>query len=99
MREVELEKKLVSRVKIMGGLALKFISPGNSGVPDRIILCQGQVWFAEVKSPGKTLRPLQRVWRKTLGRLGFTVFVVDSEDALEAMLNAIHTARLPEDGF
>ena len=38
MREKTIEAKLVKAVRIMGGLAPKFISPGFDGVPDRLVL-------------------------------------------------------------
>lgn len=90
MREAELEKKLVERVKELGGEALKFVSPGNAGVPDRIILMRsGRIYFAEVKAPGECLRPLQRRRKKQLEQLGFKVFVVDSMKSLGGMINEI----------
>lgn len=45
----------------MGGVAYKFVSPGNSGVPDRIILMPGgQVYFVELKREGGQLTSLQK---------------------------------------
>ena len=41
MREREIEKYLVDRVKGMGGMALKFVSPGCTGVPDRLVILPG----------------------------------------------------------
>ena len=38
MREKTIEQKLVQAVKFKGGIAPKFVSPGFSGVPDRLIL-------------------------------------------------------------
>ena len=38
MIENDIEKYLVRRVKQMGGLALKFVSPSMAGVPDRIVI-------------------------------------------------------------
>ena len=38
MLEREVEKKLVDGVRRMGGRAYKFVSPGNDGVPDRIVV-------------------------------------------------------------
>ena len=38
MREKVIEHKLLTEVKKIGGLALKFVSPGYDGVPDRIVL-------------------------------------------------------------
>ena len=66
VREKTIEGKLVKAVKIMGGLAPKFVSPGLDGVPDRLVLLPGgKIAFIELKAPGKELRPLQ-VRRKRL---------------------------------
>ena len=55
MLESEVEKKLKTRVqKELNGLALKFVSPGFNGVPDRIILVPyGRIYFVETKAPNK----------------------------------------------
>lgn len=37
MLERDFEKKMTDLVKRLGGLCLKFESPGNTGVPDRLI--------------------------------------------------------------
>ena len=53
MHERIIESKLTRATKAMGGLALKFISPGYDGVPDRIVLFPGgRIAFVEVKGPG-----------------------------------------------
>lgn len=90
MLEKELEAKLVKGVEQLGGLCLKWVCPGNSGVPDRIVLLPGgHVLFVELKRPGKNgLDPLQKVWKRTLSRKGFRVGVVNSEDTLRAALEA-----------
>lgn len=60
MREKTIEQKLVQAVKAKGGIAPKFVSPGFSGVPDRLILLpDGKCGFVEVKTPGRKPRPLQ----------------------------------------
>lgn len=54
MREKAIEQKLVQAVKAKGGIAPKFVSPGFSGVPDRLILLpDGKCGFVEVKAPGE----------------------------------------------
>lgn len=90
MLEKELEAKLVRGVEQLGGLCLKWVCPGNSGVPDRIVLLPGgRVLFVEMKRPGKSsLDPLQRIWQRTLSRTGFDVLVVNSEGTLRAALEA-----------
>ena len=60
LRESTIERKLVTEVKKRGGLAVKFVSPGLDGVPDRLVLFPGGVLaFVELKAPGKSLRTLQ----------------------------------------
>ena len=54
MNEKQIEQAFVRAVKNSGGLALKFVSPGYDGVPDRLILMPGGIaCFAELKAPGK----------------------------------------------
>ena len=38
MKESYIESYLVRKVKEHGGLCYKFVSPGNPGVPDRLII-------------------------------------------------------------
>lgn len=88
MQEKDIEKYLVEQVKKQGGWALKFISPGVSGVPDRIVLLpDGRMFFAEVKRPGAKARPLQLVIHKKLKMLGFTVYVLDDCEQIETILS------------
>ena len=59
MKESELESILVREVKKEGGKAYKWVSPGNVGVPDRIIFFPGgEVYFVELKTEtGNVSRP------------------------------------------
>ena len=92
MREKSIEAKLVDAVKAAGGVCWKFTSPGTSGVPDRIVLMPfGRTGFVEVKAPGETPRPLQRLRIKTLRRLGFKAFVLDTPEQIGGIIDAIQT--------
>lgn len=76
----------------MGGIALKFISPGMAGVPDRLVLLpKGKIFFVELKVPGKKLRPLQLKRKEQLESLGFKVYVIDSYKKVQEVLDEIHT--------
>ena len=87
LREREIEIRLKEEVKRAGGLALKFISPGTAGVPDRIVLLPGkEVIFVELKAPEERLRPLQLKRKEQLKRLGFKVYVIDTIQALDVFL-------------
>ena len=93
MREKEIEKKLALEVKKRGGLAVKFVSPGFDGMPDRILLMPGgKMAFVEVKAPGKRSRPLQMARHKLLRGLGFSVFILDDESQIGGILDAVQAS-------
>ena len=84
MRESEIEKRIVRKIRSAGGLCLKWVSPGFTGVPDRIILLPGKrIVFAEIKRPGEDLRPRQKRVRQQIEDLGFTVLRVTGEEDLD----------------
>ena len=90
MREKIIEEQLVKSIRLMGGLAPKFVSPGFDGVPDRLILLpNGRMAFAELKAPGKQLRPLQKRRKRQLETLGFRVFVIDNTDQIGGVLDEL----------
>lgn len=77
MLEKEIEKILMAEVKKVGGRAYKWVSPGNSGVPDRIVIFPNkQPVFVELKTDKGTLRPLQESQIQRLRKLGQPVEVV-----------------------
>ncbi len=92
MREKEIEKKLTLEAKKRGGLAVKFVSPGFDGMPDRIVLMpEGKMAFVEVKAPSKRPRPLQMARHKLLRALGFLVFVLDDESQIGGILDEVQS--------
>ena len=81
MRESTVERELVTEAKKRGGFALKFVSPGLDGVPDRLVLFPGgRLAFVELKAPGKKMRPLQVRRAEQLRALGFRVYCVDNKE-------------------
>lgn len=87
MREKDIEKILVRSVKEAGGRAYKFSSPGNDGVPDRIIcLPGGDISFVELKTDTGRLTELQRVQIKRLRDLGQQVYVTQGLKGVAAFL-------------
>ncbi|MEM5767794.1 MAG: VRR-NUC domain-containing protein [Bacillota bacterium] len=92
MRESTIERNLVTEVKKRGGLAVKFVSPGFDGVPDRLVLFPGGVLaFVELKAPGKSLQPLQELRARQLTALGFRAYCIDSKEMIGGVLDAIQT--------
>ena len=77
MLEKDIEKILTAEIKKLGGKAYKFISPGNSGVPDRIVVLPGgKIMFVELKTKTGSLSVLQSIQVKRLIELGQKVYVV-----------------------
>lgn len=90
MRESKVEEKLRTEAKRRGGWAVKFISPGLDGVPDRLVLFPGgRLAFVEVKAPGKKMRPLQERRAKQLRALGFQVYCLDCMEKIGGILDEI----------
>ena len=90
MRENLIDRQLAMAVKKMGGMAVKFVSPGLDGVPDRIVLLPDKkMAFVELKAPGKKLWPLQEKRRRQLEALGFSVYVIDGAEQIGGVLDEI----------
>lgn len=86
--EKRYEKKLRLFVEMLGGLALKIYCQIFTGLPDRLlILPGGGIEWVEVKSDGKKPSPRQMLVHDQLRRLGFRVWVVDSEESLNDLLH------------
>lgn len=93
MREKQIEQKLTLMVKKAGGIALKFVSPGFAGMPDRLVLLPGGVFaFAELKAPGMKPRPLQVARHEMLRQMGFKVYVIDGIEQIGGMIDELQTA-------
>lgn len=90
MRESTIEKHLVKAVRKSGGLAIKLVSPGWAGAPDRLILMPGgRLTFVELKAPGQTLRPLQVKRKRQLEALGFSVYCIDQLEQIGGVLDEV----------
>lgn len=88
MREKQIEAKLVRGIHAMGGRAYKFVSPGNGGVPDRlIVLPGGRIVFAELKAESGRLSRIQQARIEELRRLGAEVFEVWGENGVHSLLD------------
>ena len=88
--EKVLERKLVDKIKKLGGHAYKFVSPNQRGVPDRLcILPNGVAVFVELKTTGKKPTKLQVLCMDELKALGQECVVVDSSEALDRLINRI----------
>lgn len=90
MRERDIEKRLVTEVKKLGGRAYKWTSPGNDGVPDRIVILPGRPpIFVELKTELGRLTALQKVQISRLRDLGQDVRVLYGMDDVGRFLKEI----------
>lgn len=71
-RESGVERYLVDEVRNRGGEAFKLT--GYVGIPDRLVLLNSRVAFAETKSPIGQLSIAQKIRRSALTRIGFPVW-------------------------
>lgn len=78
--EKSIEQYLVKKARDVGGKAWKFVSPGNMGVPDRVVTFpSGQAVFTEVKCETGRLSDPQKNQIKKLKALNQAVRVVYSK--------------------
>ena len=89
-REKTIEQSLNKAVKSYGGIAVKLVSPGLAGMPDRLVLFPGgRLGFVEVKAPGRKPRAIQEVRHKQFRQLGFKVYVLDSKEQIGGIIDDI----------
>ena len=98
MRERDIEKKMLNAVRKMGGEAFKWVSPGNDGVPDRIVMLPGgRLIFVELKADRGRLSSVQKIQIRRIQKLGQDVEVVQGMDGLEEFLERIRKEVVPDE--
>ena len=96
MRESQIEARLSREVKHAGGLCLKWVSPGCTGVMDRIVLLPGgRVIFVELKQPGGRLSERQKWMRDVLSGLGMDVRCLWSKEQVDELLEEVTRGGIP----
>lgn len=92
MLESKVETYFQDQVRMCGGLTLKFTSPTMRGVPDQIVLYNGNGYFVEMKAPGEKPRESQVAVHELFKDHGITVYTIDTiemvDQFIETTLNA-----------
>lgn len=78
MLESTIEHQIAQKVKSLGGVFLKWVSPNFTGVPDRILLLNGKVFFIELKTPNGRLSARQKRVHCLLEAQGFKPIIIRS---------------------
>ncbi|MEE3478770.1 MAG: VRR-NUC domain-containing protein [Succiniclasticum sp.] len=95
--EKDVEARLVRRVTAMGGRAYKWVSPGNVGVPDRIVIWPGgRIDMVELKTDTGRLSQIQEIQIRRLQALGCKIRVLYGDDDVDAYLS--HAKKLVKAG-
>ncbi len=87
MLERVIERYLIKKVSESHGMCIKMESSSMSGLPDRLCVLPGnKVFFVELKAPGKKPRALQKIVISNLKDLGCKVYVADSKELVDKIL-------------
>ena len=90
MLEKDIEARLKRGVERAGGLCLKWVSPGCTGVMDRIVLLPGgRVIFVELKKPGGRLSERQKYMADKMKAIGLDVRCLWDMQQIEDFLDEV----------
>lgn len=97
LRESDIEKYLVKRVKELGGECRKVQWLGRTGAPDRLVMLPPSeypaAWdrpctiWVELKAPGKKAEPHQAREHERMRKMGQRVVVIDSLAGVDEILS------------
>ena len=88
IRERDIEKYLVKRVKEAGGEIRKVAWLGRRGAPDRVVFFNNTYWV-ELKAPGEKLRPEQIREHKRMYTQGVIVWVLSTFGSVDQFMDEI----------
>lgn len=86
MRESDIERYLVKRVKARGGEVRKLRWIGRRGAPDRLVLMPKRTLWIELKAPGERPTAGQLREHARMRRMGQQVEVIDSLEGVEVLI-------------
>ena len=93
MRESSIESKLVRMVRERGGLCFKFVSPGNPGGPDRIVITPaGRTVYVELKTEVGRLAAIQKWQHEELRKRGADVRTLKGLEQVKAFVEEVFPA-------
>jgi hypothetical protein len=91
--EGAVENRLREAVRAAGGKAYKLRSPGNNGMPDRLVCIGGRTVFVELKADGGKLSKTQRLRIEELRRLGQDARVLTGAAEVDKFLEEIECQK------
>lgn len=93
MKESSIETRLVRMVRDRGGLCFKFVSPGNPGVPDRIVITPaGRTVYVELKTEIGRLAAIQKWQHEEMRKRRADVRTLKGLDQVKAFVEEVFSA-------
>lgn len=90
MKESTVEARLVKLVRAKGGLCYKFTSPGNPGVPDRIVITpDGRTIYVELKTEIGRLAKIQKWQHEEIRRRNADVRTLKGLEEVKAFVKEV----------
>ena len=81
MKESELQRRIIVRCKSKGMMAFK-VDVYKAGFPDLLIIEDGHIWLAEVKTAKGRLTPMQKSMHERIRAMNVKCVVIRSEDEI-----------------
>lgn len=92
--EASLERLLFSRVRGIGGIALK-LSPNVKGTPDRLVLLPvGRMYLVELKTTTGRLSPAQKIWHERAAAIGVHVVTLHGAQAISDWVSQVANEQI-----
>lgn len=90
--ESKIETYLKTQIKNIGGLCYKFKSTVN-GVPDQLVIYEGNMYLVEVKRPNEIPRANQVHIHNEIQKRGVTVYTVDTTNKIDEFIRDVLKAK------
>ena len=88
--ENDVETYLKKQIVKLGGRSEKFKTPGRRSAPDQLCTFpHAQLFWVEVKAPGKVSTLKQHLDHERRRAMGFKVYVVDSKPAVDELIQKL----------
>lgn len=95
MLERNLEKRCVNYAKDKNWICVKQTAEHCRGVPDRLFIKNGNIFFVEFKSIRGKMTELQAMFKKQLENNGVFVVVVSNFEQFKSLIDGIDGAHEP----
>ena len=89
VKEKAIESRLTRAITISGGKCYKLESNYCRGMPDRMVLFKGRVWFIELKTRNGKISASQEKRHKDFKQCGIDVIIIRSKEEVDAFVKRI----------